>query len=65
MPAPHHSFFTGQILFLPPNQQHQSPEGTRWKEENQAESGLLRFMWKVTVTMEVWALLTRDGSMHQ
>jgi len=28
MPAPHHSsFFTGRMLFLPPNQQHQSTEG--------------------------------------
>ena len=28
MPAPHHSsFFTGQMPFLPPNQQHQSTEG--------------------------------------
>jgi len=27
-PAPHHSvFFTGQMLFLPPNQQRQSTEG--------------------------------------
>jgi len=27
MPAPHHSFFAGQMPFLPPNQQHQSTEG--------------------------------------
>jgi len=27
MPAPHHSFFTGGMPFLPPNQQHQSTEG--------------------------------------
>jgi len=28
MPAPHHSsFFTGQMPFLPPNQQRQSTEG--------------------------------------
>jgi len=26
-PAPHHSVFTGQMLFLLPNQQHQSTEG--------------------------------------
>jgi len=26
-PAPHHSIFTGQILFLSPNQQCQSTEG--------------------------------------
>jgi len=28
-PAPHHSFFTGQMPFLPPNQQRQSTEGKR------------------------------------
>jgi len=27
-PAPHHSVFTGRMAFLPPNQQHQSTEGT-------------------------------------
>jgi len=27
-PASHHSFFTGQMPFLPPNQQRQSIEGT-------------------------------------
>jgi len=27
LPAPHHSSFTGQMPFLPPNQQHQSTEG--------------------------------------
>jgi len=26
MPAPHHQFFTGQMLFLPPNHQHRSTE---------------------------------------
>ena len=30
LPAPHHSvFFSGQMPFLPPNQQHQSTEGLR------------------------------------
>jgi len=29
MPVPHHSFFTGRMLFLPPNQQRQSTEGNR------------------------------------
>jgi len=28
MPATHHSVFTGQMPFLPPDQQHQSTEGT-------------------------------------
>jgi len=26
MPAPHHSAFTGQVQFLPPNQQYQSTD---------------------------------------
>jgi len=29
MPAPHHSGFTGRMLFLPPNQQRQNNEGKR------------------------------------
>ena len=29
MPTPHHSVFTGQMPFLPPNQQRQSTEGKR------------------------------------
>jgi len=28
MPAPHYSVFKGRMPFLPPNQQHQSTEGT-------------------------------------
>ena len=35
-PAPHHSFFTGRMPFLPPNQQHQSTEGKFffWKNKH-------------------------------
>ena len=29
-PAPHHSFFTCRMPFLPPNQQCQSTEGQKW-----------------------------------
>jgi len=29
-PAPHHSIFTGRMLFLTPNQQRQSTEGNKW-----------------------------------
>ena len=29
-PAPHHSFFTGRMPFLPPNQQRQSTEGNKY-----------------------------------
>ena len=28
-PLPHHSVFTGQMPFLPPNKQRQSTEGTK------------------------------------
>jgi len=32
MQAPHHSFFTGRMPFLPPNQQRQSTEGIQYAE---------------------------------
>jgi len=32
-PAPHHSVFTGRVPVLPPNQQHQSAEGTNSKKK--------------------------------
>jgi len=34
MPAPQHSVFTGRKRFLPPNQQHQSIEGSIKKQQN-------------------------------
>jgi len=33
MSVPHHSVFTGQMPFLPPNQQCQRTEGTTKKEQ--------------------------------
>jgi len=36
-PAPYHSVFTGQMPFLPPNQQHQSAEGTKKTAANAIE----------------------------
>jgi len=33
MPAPQHSFFTGQMPFLPPNQQRQSIEGSKGQKK--------------------------------
>ena len=33
IPAPHHSVFTGQLPFLPPNQEHQSTEGLESPEK--------------------------------
>jgi len=32
-PTPHHSFLTGRMPFLPPNQQRQSTEGTTYKQK--------------------------------
>jgi len=34
MPAPNHSFFTGRMPFLLPNQQRQSTEGKHCKSTN-------------------------------
>jgi len=34
-PAPHRQFFTGQMPFLPPNQQRQSTEGNEATTENE------------------------------
>jgi len=34
-PTRHHSIFTGRMLFLTPNQQHQSPEGTLSQDFNE------------------------------
>jgi len=41
-PAPHHSFFTGRMPFLPPNQQRQSTEGTHTHPFNGPLSGTTR-----------------------
>jgi len=40
-PTPHHSVFTGRMLFLPPNQQRQSTEGTLLPILIPAKSSLL------------------------
>jgi len=34
MPAPHHSIFTGQMLFLTPNQQCQTQKASKHDTEN-------------------------------
>jgi len=38
MPAPHYSVFTGQMSFLPPNQQRQSTEGTSTEDYQNTEN---------------------------
>jgi len=40
MPAPHHSIFTGRMLFLSPNQRRQSTEGNHGTERNDAKKEL-------------------------
>jgi len=40
-PAPHHSFFTGRMPFLPPNKQRQSTEGT---VVQQLKTAFIRFV---------------------
>jgi len=44
MPATHHSFFTGRMPFLPPNQQRQSTEGIRLLSHSQHPSSLHSFI---------------------
>jgi len=42
MPAPHHSVFTGQMPFLPPNQQRQSTEGIQSTVQEQNNNRRMR-----------------------
>ena len=46
--TPQLSFFTGQVPFLPPNQQHQSTKGTVWY------NGMLRHSMILYSAMKVW-----------
>jgi len=46
-PTPHHSIFTGQMLFLTPNEQCQSTEGTRITD------GTMAAGYKQSCTMQV------------
>ena len=47
MPAPHLSFFTGRMLFLPPNQQCQSTEGRIMLSSSCANSFAFSTMLKI------------------
>jgi len=47
MPVPHHSFFTGRMPFLPPNQQRQSTEG---KHNNKSTHSPITNQKKCTAT---------------
>jgi len=40
-PTPHHSVFTGRMLFLMPNQQCQSTEGNKSKETNTGNTPII------------------------
>jgi len=48
-PTPHHSIFTGRMLFLTPNQQCQSTEGNSRKKEHK-------------LTQTHWVVVDSDGS---
>jgi len=52
-PESHHSFFTGEMPFLPPNQQHQSTEGTHRNDCH------LWHDWR-SIRMHCWCLFAAD-----
>jgi len=50
-PAPHHSVFTGQMPFLPPNQQRKNTEGITEKNSIVFSQNVL-----VAVSKDMWAV---------
>jgi len=52
-PAPHHSVFTGRMPFLPPNQQHQSTEGS-WTQHDYTKM----FCWWQWGCQIIWPIVT-------
>jgi len=56
-PTPHHSISTGRMLFLTPNQQCQSTEGTTQKKHT--ANGVSRLGMPV-----IYYVLNADGTMH-
>jgi len=63
---PPHSFFTGQMPFLPPNQQHQSTEGKSklnniWNFEN---LDLKKWLTDITVTGFKLFWIDKESSNH-
>ena len=54
MPVPHHSFFTGRMAFLPPNQQRQSTEGKK-SDISYYRRNCTTEMQIIRVTMSLWA----------
>ena len=54
-PTPHHSFFTGRMPFLPPNQQRQSTEGTKIRANTESK----------IITVETVGICTKDTGQSQ
>jgi len=54
-PAPHHSVFRGRMPFLPPNQQHQSTEGT----DGRVEYKIFSFPFPLVYYTEMHNILKR------
>jgi len=57
--TPHHSIFTGQMLFLPPNQQRQSTEDTlKWNSVQNESLICSQEWWKFFVFLQrTWLML--------
>ena len=63
MPAPHHSFFMGRMLFLPPNQRCQRSEGTKcWRisQWNEKSANWSRYLQPLVNTSCVKLVLARE-----
>jgi len=62
-PAPHHLVFTGRMLFLPPNQQRQSTEGTSEVKQNKISVARTIYLFYFYFMLDVQtALSTRFGT---
>ena len=58
-PTPHHSIFTGRLLFLTPNQQRQSTEGTRSNNAMLIKATLLLVHFLIMSKFYVFVLCVR------
>ena len=65
-PTPHHSISTGRMLFLTPNQQCQSTEGSSWYQKGKTnldftEARDSEWQWHQLGRMQVCTLLQTDN----
>jgi len=56
--VPHHSVFTGRMPFLPPNQQHQSTEGTSTEGKKHTQNAKPKQNTQAYMNMQIQELLT-------